>query len=73
MVSRYLHGNTRFSFTKHLFAKGFDEEGAGQLKGKLVGTTKWIGTAGEHQLIVLHCAPDVSAELYVAFTCRGIP
>lgn len=28
--------------------KGFDEEGAEQLKGKLVGTSKWIGTAGEY-------------------------
>ncbi|KAI5124328.1 hypothetical protein M0805_008935 [Coniferiporia weirii] len=36
---------------------GFDEEGAVDLKGKLVGTKKWIGTA----------------ELYVAFLSRGIP
>ncbi|KAI0374736.1 DUF1671-domain-containing protein [Pilatotrama ljubarskyi] len=36
---------------------GFDEEGAQQLQHKLVGTDKWIGTA----------------DLYVAFTYRGIP
>jgi len=36
---------------------GFDPDGAEQLKGKLVGHNKWIGTA----------------ELYVAFTYRGIP
>ncbi|KAH9004936.1 DUF1671-domain-containing protein [Lactarius hatsudake] len=36
---------------------GFDPEGAEGLKGKLVGHNKWIGTA----------------ELYVAFTYRGIP
>ncbi|KAI9466004.1 peptidase family C78-domain-containing protein [Lactarius psammicola] len=36
---------------------GFDPEGAEGLKGKLVGRMKWIGTA----------------ELYVAFTYRGIP
>ncbi|KAI9446654.1 peptidase family C78-domain-containing protein [Lactarius indigo] len=36
---------------------GFDPEGAEGLKGKLVGHKKWIGTA----------------ELYVAFTYRGIP
>ncbi|KAI0928869.1 hypothetical protein AcV5_006299 [Taiwanofungus camphoratus] len=37
--------------------QGFDEEGAGELQHKLVGTKKWIGTA----------------ELYVAFTHRRIP
>lgn len=26
---------------------GFDQEGKQQLKGKLVGTSKWIGTTGE--------------------------
>ncbi|KAH8117230.1 peptidase family C78-domain-containing protein [Phellopilus nigrolimitatus] len=36
---------------------GFDEEGAADLKHKLVGTKKWIGTA----------------ELYVALLARGIP
>lgn len=36
---------------------GFDAEGANDLKHKLVGTSKWIGTA----------------ELYVAFLFRGIP
>lgn len=36
---------------------GYDEEGAEQLKHKLVGANKWIGTA----------------DLYVAFTYRGIP
>ncbi|KAH9001470.1 DUF1671-domain-containing protein [Lactarius akahatsu] len=36
---------------------GFDPEGAEGLKGELVGHKKWIGTA----------------ELYVAFTYRGIP
>ncbi|KAI0080606.1 DUF1671-domain-containing protein [Panus rudis PR-1116 ss-1] len=36
---------------------GFDEEGAVQLNRKLAGTRKWIGTA----------------ELYVAFTSRGVP
>ncbi|KAH9030674.1 DUF1671-domain-containing protein, partial [Lactarius pseudohatsudake] len=36
---------------------GFDPEGAEGFKGKLVGRKKWIGTA----------------ELYVAFTYRGIP
>ncbi|KAL5511740.1 hypothetical protein ACEPAH_4958 [Sanghuangporus vaninii] len=36
---------------------GFDPEGAADLKGKLVGTRKWIGTA----------------ELHVAFLSRGIP
>lgn len=38
------------------WSEGYDEEGRNQLK-KLVGTSKWIGTA----------------ELYVAFACRGIP
>ncbi|KAI0361938.1 DUF1671-domain-containing protein [Trametes cingulata] len=37
--------------------RGFDQEGAQQLQHKLVGTKKWIGTA----------------DLYVAFTYRGIP
>jgi len=36
---------------------GFDPEGAEGFKGKLVGRKKWIGTA----------------ELYVAFTYKGIP
>ncbi|KAI0064700.1 DUF1671-domain-containing protein [Artomyces pyxidatus] len=36
---------------------GFDEEGAQQLRHKLVDKSKWIGTA----------------ELHVAFTYRGIP
>ena len=27
---------------------GFDPDGAEQLKGKLVGHNKWIGTAGKH-------------------------
>ncbi|KAI0797845.1 peptidase family C78-domain-containing protein [Abortiporus biennis] len=36
---------------------GFDEEGASQLNHKLIGTSKWIGTA----------------ELFVAFISRGIP
>lgn len=29
------------------WAHGYDEEGAQQLKHKLIGTEKWIGTAGE--------------------------
>ncbi|KAH9966445.1 peptidase family C78-domain-containing protein [Russula dissimulans] len=36
---------------------GFDPDGAQKFKGKLVGRKKWIGTA----------------ELYVAFTYKGIP
>ena len=36
---------------------GYDKEGAQDLKHKLVGTSKWIGTA----------------ELHVAFLSRGIP
>lgn len=36
---------------------GYDSIGASQLKHKLVGTMKWIGTG----------------ELYTAFTYRGIP
>ncbi|KAA1474854.1 DUF1671-domain-containing protein [Dentipellis sp. KUC8613] len=39
------------------WSKGYDGEGAQQLSNKLVDTRKWIGTA----------------ELYVAFTYRGIP
>ncbi|KAG8821282.1 hypothetical protein FRC17_009883 [Serendipita sp. 399] len=39
------------------WAEGFDPIGAEDLKGKLVGTRKWIGTA----------------EIYTAFTYRGIP
>ncbi|KIJ29290.1 hypothetical protein M422DRAFT_235323 [Sphaerobolus stellatus SS14] len=39
------------------WADGFDREGASQLKHKLIGTKKWIG----------------AAELYVAFTYRGLP
>ncbi|KAI0306763.1 peptidase family C78-domain-containing protein [Multifurca ochricompacta] len=39
------------------WSQGFDPEGAQGLRGKLVGHRKWIGTA----------------ELYVAFTYRGIP
>ncbi|KAF8604518.1 DUF1671-domain-containing protein [Ceratobasidium sp. AG-I] len=37
--------------------RGYDAQGAAQLRNRLVGTRKWIGTA----------------ELYVAFTSRGIP
>ncbi|EIN07686.1 DUF1671-domain-containing protein [Punctularia strigosozonata HHB-11173 SS5] len=37
--------------------QGYDADGADQLKHKLVGTSKWIGTA----------------ELYVALISRGIP
>ena len=29
---------------------GFDPDGAEQLKGKLVGHNKWIGTAGRNDL-----------------------
>lgn len=36
---------------------GFDKEGANDLKNKLVGTKKWIGTA----------------DVHVAFLSRGIP
>ncbi|THH32960.1 hypothetical protein EUX98_g1181 [Antrodiella citrinella] len=39
------------------WSKGFDQEGAQQLKRKLYDTNKWIGTA----------------ELWVAFASRGIP
>lgn len=39
------------------WSKGFDKEGADQLKHKLFETSKWIGTA----------------ELWVAFSSRGIP
>ncbi|KAF8580688.1 DUF1671-domain-containing protein [Ramaria rubella] len=39
------------------WADGFDREGADQLRHKLVGSKKWIGTG----------------ELYVAFVSRGIP
>ncbi|CCM02918.1 uncharacterized protein FIBRA_05032 [Fibroporia radiculosa] len=45
------------SLIEEAWSKGFDEEGAEQLKRNLVGTGKYIGTA----------------ELYVAFTYRGIP
>ncbi|KAH9901238.1 peptidase family C78-domain-containing protein [Cubamyces lactineus] len=37
--------------------KGYDEEGAEQLQHRLVDTKKWIGTA----------------DIYVAFTYRGVP
>ncbi|KDN50594.1 hypothetical protein RSAG8_01092, partial [Rhizoctonia solani AG-8 WAC10335] len=37
--------------------RGYDAHGAAQLRHHLIGTRKWIGTA----------------ELYVAFTSRGIP
>lgn len=32
--------------TLHAFTSGFDPEGAEEVKGKLVGHKKWIGTAG---------------------------
>ncbi|CAL1704281.1 unnamed protein product [Somion occarium] len=45
------------SWIEQAWHEGFDLEGAEQLRNKLAGTSKWIGTA----------------ELYVAFTYRGIP
>jgi hypothetical protein len=32
------------------FKSGFDPDGAEQLKGKLVGHNKWIGTAGKKKI-----------------------
>lgn len=34
----------------NLFKSGFDPDGAEELKGKLVGYNKWIGTAGKDYL-----------------------
>lgn len=49
--------NSLKALIQEAWKHGFDPEGAEGLKGKLVGHKKWIGTA----------------ELYVAFTYRGIP
>jgi hypothetical protein len=34
---------------------GFDPDGAEQLKGKLIGHTKWIGTAGKDYFKIWIC------------------
>jgi hypothetical protein len=53
---------------------GFDEEGAQQLKHKLVGTSKWIGTAGEAtNYMLIFANSNINLELYVAFISRSIP
>ncbi len=53
---------------------GFDPDGAEQLKGKLVGYNKWIGTAGKMGYnLFINSLTSVLQELYVAFTYRGIP
>jgi hypothetical protein len=52
-VRVYSHLRSRLTYA----IEGFDEVGATQLKHKLIGTMKWIGTA----------------ELYTAYTYRGIP
>jgi hypothetical protein len=51
---------------------GFDPEGHKELKS-LVGTSKWIGTAG-----MFNATPDLPyshlvKDLWVAFSSRGIP
>lgn len=46
---------------------GYDPEGKEQLKGKLVGTSKWIGTTGETAV----CCAD--PDLYAMFTSLGVP
>ncbi|KAH9060064.1 peptidase family C78-domain-containing protein, partial [Lactarius vividus] len=49
--------NSLRALIEEAWGNGFDPEGAEGFKGRLVGRRKWIGTA----------------ELYVAFTYRGIP
>lgn len=52
---------------------GYDKEGAQQLKGKLVDTNKWIGTAGDCCSMAMYHSSNNLSELYVAFTSRSIP
>lgn len=55
--------------------EGYDEQGASDLKRSLVGTSKWIGTAGRHCLLIA-LSEDIlifEAELSVAYTSRRIP
>jgi hypothetical protein len=55
---------------------GYDADGAKDLKHKVVGTKKWIGTAG---IIIIHSfcwSMNIkfgTSELYTAFTYRSIP
>ena len=35
------------------WASGFDEEGREQLKGKVLGTRKWIGTSGVVRIVLM--------------------
>lgn len=52
---------------------GYDPRGATRFK-KLVGTKKWIGTAGSSLSLSTASGKFKSpVELYVAFVSRGIP
>lgn len=47
---------------------GFDIAGRDQLKGKVAGTQKWIGTTGEDGFLV-----ELTVDLYAMFSYMGIP
>lgn len=47
---------------------GFDPHGKQQLKGKLVGTSKWIGTSGK----LFRCLIQLTPDLYAMFSYLGI-
>lgn len=55
------------------WAEGFDQEGKQQLKGKVLGTRKWIGTTGQDCPKYRIARADISPDLYAMFTYKGIP
>jgi hypothetical protein len=57
----------------YIYFAGYDAEGAAQLKRKLLGTSKWLGTAGLTKLTSLTFYFIKFLDLYVAFVSRGIP
>jgi hypothetical protein len=54
------------------YALGFDPEGQKELKN-LVGTSKWIGTAGKFMTPETNMSLTGLQDLWVAFSYRGIP
>lgn len=73
------HGTPHIVFCKAYVdnrrSPGYDPEGAEQLKHRLVGTGKYIGTGGlsASQIAALRPADAPCPDLYAAFTYRGIP
>ena len=55
------------------WGNGYDRTGRNQLKGKVLGTRKWIGASGKWSFAVEIQLTSLSPDLYAMFTSKAVP